>query len=178
MKKSNNPYTIPFVGLKNGEHTFNYVIDKDFFKDKIYSGVQESNINTLVTLAKEDHLLIFDVKMEGTINVPCDRCGDLFDFPVWGEQKLIVSLTNDKIEDEDEIVSLSLSASEIDISQYIYEYVNLLLPQKRVHPTKEDGSSGCNLESLKVLNKLTEKEEATEKENDPRWDALKKIKKN
>ena len=114
--------------------------------------------------------------MEGTINVQCDRCGDPFDFPVWGERKFIVSLTNDKFDDGDDIASLSLDASEIDISQNLYEYVNLLLPQRRIHPSKEDGTSGCNAEALKILNKFSEKEE--ENKIDPRWDALKKIKQN
>ena len=99
---------------------------------------------------------------------------DPFDFPVWGERKFIVSLTNDKFDDGDDIASLSLEASEIDISQNLYEYATLLLPQRRIHPAKEDGTSGCNANALKILNKLTTKEE--EQATDPRWDALKKIK--
>ncbi|TAL62834.1 MAG: DUF177 domain-containing protein [Bacteroidetes bacterium] len=176
MKKSGNPYLIQFVGLKDGEHRFDYVIDDAFFKDREYSEVQKAHIDTQVILTKATHLLVFDIKMEGTINVPCDRCGDPFDFPVWGERKLVVSLTNDKFDDGDDIVSLSLEASEIDISQTLYEYINLLLPQRRIHPVEEDGTSGCNENALKTLNKLSEKEE--EQKTDPRWDALKKIQQN
>lgn len=173
MKKLSNPYIIPFAGLKNGEHRFEYVIDDEFFKGKDYSEIQKSYIDTIVTLKKETHLLVFDIIMEGTINVMCDRCGDAFNFPVWGEQKLIVSLTNDKFEDDD-IVSLTFDSSEIDISQYLYEYVTLLLPQRRVHPEKEDGTSGCNPDTLKTLNKLSVNE--TKDKTDPRWEALKTIK--
>lgn len=176
MKKSGNPYIIPFVGLKNGEHRFDYVIEDAFFKAREYSEVQQARIHTQVILTKEPSLLIFDIKMEGTINVLCDRCGDPFDFPVWGERKYIVSLTNEKFDDGDDIASLSRDASEIDISQTLYEYAILLLPQRRIHPTKEDGTSECNQEALKILNKLSEKEE--EPAADPRWEALKKIKKN
>ena len=174
MKKSSNPYLIQFAGLKNGEHKFDYVIDDAFFKDKQYSEVQNAHIFTHVTLTKEINFLVFDIKMEGTINVMCDRCGDPFDFPVWGERKLVVSLTNDKFEDGDDIVSLSLDASEIDISQTLYEYVNLLLPQRRIHPAKEDGTDGCNANALKILNKLSIKEEETK--IDPRWEALQALK--
>ena len=174
MKKSSNPYIIQFAGLKDGEHRFDYVIDDAFFKTRNYSEVQKAHIVTQVTLTKAINLLVFDIKMEGTINVPCDRCGDPFDFPVWDEKKLIVSLTKDKFEEGDDIVSLSLEASEIDISQNLYEYANLLLPQRRIHPSKEDGTSGCNENALKILNKLSTKEE--EKKIDPRWEALSKIK--
>lgn len=176
MKKSANPYIIPFVGLKDGEHRFDYVIEDTFFKDWEYSEVKQARIHTQVVLTKAPNLLVFDIKMEGTINIPCDRCGDSFDFPVWGERKFIVSLTNDKFEDGDDIMSLSLEASEIDISQNLYEYINLLLPQRRIHPAKEDGSTGCNPEAIKILNKFSAKEE--EPATDPRWDALKKIKQN
>ena len=172
MKKLSNPYLIPFAGLKSGEHVFHYVIDEAFFKEREYSEVQKSRINTTVTLNKETNLLVFDVKMEGTIDVMCDRCGDNFDLPVWGENKLVVSMTNDRFENENDIVSIPLDSAEIDISQFLYEYVSVLLPQRRVHPDKENGSSGCNPEALKTLNKLVEKEKKT----DPRWDALNKFK--
>ena len=168
---------IPFAGLKNGEHNFDYVIDDVFFKEREYSEVQHAKIKTNVSLSKEINLLMFDIKMEGTIHVMCDRCGDYFNLPVWGENKLIVSLTNDRFENEDDIVSIPLASSEIDISQYLYEYVTLLLPQRRIHSNKEDGTSGCNTEALKILDKLSEKEK--DKKINPIWEELKtKIKNN
>ena len=172
MKKLSNPYLIPFAGLKIGEHNFDYVIDDDFFKEREYSEVQHTKIKTSVKLSKEVNILVFDIKMEGTINVMCDRCGDPFDLPVWGENKLIVSLTNDKFENETDILALPIASSEIDISQYLYEYVSILLPQRRIHPVKENGTSGCNPEALKTLNRFSE----SEKKTDPRWDALTKLK--
>ena len=177
MKKLSNPYLIQFAGLRNGEHAFDYVIDDSFFKQREYSEVQHAHIVTHVTLRKETHLLVFDIKMEGTINVMCDRCGDYFDLPVIGENKLIVSLTNDRFENETDIVSIPIDSSEIDISQYLYEYVSMLLPQRRVHPDKENGESGCNPEALKMLNKLSE--EKQKKRINPIWEELKsKIKNN
>lgn len=175
MKKLSNPYLIPFAGLKTGQHTFDYVIDDSFFKERDYSEIQHARIKTNVTLNKEINLLVFDIKMEGTTNVMCDRCGDNFDFPVWGENKLVVSLTNDKFENETDIVAIPIDSSEIDISQYLYEYVSMLLPQRRVHAGKEGEANGCNPEALKILNKLSENE--SEKKTDPRWDALTKLKK-
>jgi len=176
MKKLNNLYLISFTGLKNGEHKYDYVIDNAFFKQREYSEIQQAHIDVKVTLTKETNLLVFDIKMGGTINVMCDRCGDYFDFPVWGENKLVVSLTNDRFENEVDILSIPIDSSEIDISQYLYEYVSVLLPQRRIHPDKEDGTSGCNADTLKILNTLSEKKE--ENKIDPRWEALKKIKHN
>lgn len=177
MKKLSNPYLIQFAGLRNGEHVFDYVVDDSFFKKREYSEVQRALINTHIVLTKETHLLVFDIKMEGTINVMCDRCGDSFDLPVIGENKLIVSLTNDRFENETDILSIPIDSSEIDISQYLYEYIAMLLPQRRIHPDKEDGTSGCNPEAMKILNKLSSEER--EKKINPIWEELKsKIKNN
>lgn len=175
MKKLSNPYLISFSGLKDGEHKFDYLIDDAFFKNRDYSEVKSARIETDVLMTKSTNLLVFDVKMEGTIQVECDRCGDEFPFPVWGERKLIVSLTNDRFDEGDDIVSIPLESSEIDITQYLYEYIILLLPQRRIHPDKEDGSSGCNPEAIKMLDRLSAREDD---KSDPRWDALKNIKQN
>ncbi len=69
-----------------------------------------------------------------------------------------------------EIVTIPKTESNIDLSQYIYEYINLMLPIKKVHPDDEDGNSTCNKEMTDRLNKYSEQK------SDPRWDALKDIK--
>lgn len=156
---------------------FDYVIDDSFFKEREYSEVQRAQIKTHVVLKKETHLLIFEIKMEGTIHVMCDRCGDYFNMPVWGENKLIVSLTNDRFEGEDDIVSIPIDSSEIDLTEHLYQYAATLLPQRRVHADNEDGTSACNPIALKMLREFSV-EEQKQKVN-PIWEALKnKIKNN
>ncbi|MFH1005336.1 MAG: DUF177 domain-containing protein [Bacteroidota bacterium] len=172
MKNLNNPYIISFAGLKNGEHIFKFHICNSFFQERDYSEIKKANIIAHVTLLKEPDVFIFTFKLEGTINVFCDRCGDDFDMPVWGEQKLIANMTNDVYEEGDDIISISSADSEIDISHFLYEYIFLLLPVRRVHPDKENGTSTCNSESLKIINKFLK----NKKQIDHRWDALKKIK--
>jgi len=64
------------------------------------------------------------------------------------------------------VVVIPRTESNLDISGYIYEYINLLLPIKKSHQHIED----CD-------QKMIEKIENHEKQNtDPRWDALKKLK--
>ena len=55
------------------------------------------------------------------------------------------------------------------ISNFIYEYIMLLLPYKRVHPEGEDL---CDQEVVDKLN------QHTQNESDPRWAALKELKNN
>ena len=75
------------------------------------------------------------------------------------------------MEENDEIVVIPEHDYEIDLSQYLYEYINLILPYRKVHGEDENGNSLCNPDIIKKIEEHTE-EEAT----DPRWDALKKLK--
>jgi uncharacterized metal-binding protein YceD (DUF177 family) len=59
---------------------------------------------------------------------------------------------------------------QIDISHFIYEYVILSVPFKRVHGTDDQGKSLCNPQSLRILEALKD-----EHPSDPRWEALKNL---
>jgi uncharacterized protein len=103
----------------------------------------------------------------------CDRCLDEFDLPLKYQWKLFFKFGEESYELTDEIIILSSSVHEINISQFIYEYIHLALPYRRIHPDI-NGASGCNkgmiqkLESLKI-------DEIKEKNYNPSWDKLKEI---
>ena len=86
--------------------------------------------------------------------------------PVKGEFRLIVKFGDDYEEESDEVVVIPKTESRIDVSQYIYEYINLLLPIQRMHAEVED----CDPEIVKKINTHSKPEV------DPRWEALKNIK--
>jgi uncharacterized metal-binding protein YceD (DUF177 family) len=77
------------------------------------------------------------------------------------------------IEDIDpDIISVPADEHELDLQQQIYEFIMLALPIKRVHPADINRKSTCDPVMLKKLEELMIEEE---KENDPRWDELKKL---
>jgi DUF177 domain-containing protein len=83
---------------------------------------------------------------------------------------------SDSEDEDDDIITIAANEHELDLSQYIYEYITLSLPIKRVHPEDEKGNSTCNKEVLKKLEKFLIEEE--NKNTDPRWNGLKNIKLN
>ena len=163
---------IPFTSLKTGKHEFEYEIGDKFFEEIDYSEVKKSSVNVEVELDKQSTLLVLDFKIEGTVEVPCDRCGDDFDKDIESEYQLVFKLNAEKYEEGDDVVYLPASEYEIDISQFIYEYILLSVPQHRVHPKGK-----CNKEALKKLKELSANAN-NEEQTDPRWDALKSIKLN
>ena len=101
-----------------------------------------------------------------------------FDLPIEGKYKLIVKVGgNDNTNDDDDIITIAANEHQLDLSQYLYEYITLSLPIKRTHPLDKKGKPSCDKKMLKQVQQFLTKEEKTES-TDPRWNDLKKIKLN
>ncbi|MGI8891930.1 MAG: YceD family protein [Bacteroidia bacterium] len=173
--ESLSKYIIPFSGLSQGIHEYEYHIDKDFFAELEYSLLSESSVDVKVSMNKTETMLLLDFDIEGTVNLQCDRCTDYFDLPVKGRNKLIVKFGEATVEENDLILILSDKEHELNISQYIYEYINLLVPMRHLHQDDAKGNSTCNQEMLDIIEKVSHKQKDPD-EIDPRWEALKKLK--
>lgn len=174
-------YIIPFVGLSVGEHLYEYEIDGRFFDDFEFSEIHESAIILKINLLKQSTMMVLMFDIKGTVQADCDRCTETFNLPIEGEYKLIVKVGgSDTGNEDDDIITVAANEYELDLTQYIYEYIALSLPIKRVHPDNKKGESTCNKEMLEKLSIFLTEEEKDEKieENpstDPRWDDLKNI---
>ena len=175
--KVNKDFLIPFVGLKQGKHQFEFDINKKFFDDFGFDEYNDVNVKVNLVLEKKSTMLELVFKHKGTVNVPCDLSNEDFDLPVKGELNLIVKFGDEFNNDNDEMLVLPHGEYQVDVSQYIYEMIVLSVPTKRIHPGIKDGTH-----NVAILNKLEElapkeqyKEIEEEESTDPRWDSLKKL---
>lgn len=175
--KSTNEYLIPFIGLKLGKHQFDYIIEKKFFDEFSFDEFENCEIKVNVVLEKKSTMLEILFKHAGTVNVPCDLTGEMFDLPIKGKLKLIVQFGDEFNNDNDELLILPHGEHQIDLSQYIYEIIVLSIPHKRIHPGVKDGTLQSEaLEKLKDLQvKEIKEKDKKEDDTDPRWDELKKL---
>ncbi|MEN8224540.1 MAG: DUF177 domain-containing protein, partial [Bacteroidota bacterium] len=139
--KALKEYVIPFVGLKEGVHDYSYEIDGKFFESFEYSEIDNGKIHADVQMDRQERMLIFEFKMKGFVIVPCDRCLEDMEYPLEVKERLIVKFGQEYEEETEEILIIPETVSQIDISGFIYEYIMLALPLKRVHP---DGVESCN----------------------------------
>ncbi len=65
-------FLIPFVGLKQGKHQFEYQIDKTFFEAYNFDEYNDVAVKVDLVLDKKSTMLELAFKHKGTINVPCD----------------------------------------------------------------------------------------------------------
>lgn len=173
MKGYWNQFVIPFKGLKDDTHSFNFEIDGRFFEAIEHSLLDDGNVDVHLEMDKKPNMLVLKFKIQGTVRLQCDRCLEIYDQPVEGEKMLVVKFSEFEEEVSDEIIVLSMEAFELDVGLYIYEYINLLLPIRHVHP---DGQ--CNPDMIEKLEEEKYKQAEQEEEIDERWKALEELKKN
>ncbi|NHF59013.1 DUF177 domain-containing protein [Flavobacteriaceae bacterium TP-CH-4] len=167
-------YSIPFSGLKQGKHEFDYLIENRFFETFGYGEFNAAMVNVTVYLNKTSTMLELTFKEKGSVNVDCDLTNEPFDLPIESTMDLVVKFGEVYNDENDEILIIPHGEHQINVAQYIYEMLVLAVPQKRVHPGVADGTLKSKaLDTLRTLQPKEEKE--ITKENDPRWDALKKL---
>jgi uncharacterized metal-binding protein YceD (DUF177 family) len=165
-------YTILLSGLKEGHHTIDFEIDKEFFEKVEESEVKEGSLIANVEMDKRSSHLDMLIKVSGSVRISCDRCLEMFSQPVYSNNRLLVKFGKSIEEIDPDILSLPPDTCELDLQQQIYEFIILALPIKRVHPPDKNGKSTCDPVMLKKLEELIVEEG---NENDPRWDELKKL---
>ncbi|WP_248282084.1 YceD family protein [Mucilaginibacter robiniae] len=167
-------YAIPFTGLKLGKHQFEYVIGSDFFNDFDYSLVKKVNLQCQVELEKQETMLILNFHINGTIDLTCDRCLSEYPQHIDIREQQVAKFSEEEIDADEEIITLTKNDTEINIAGLIYEYVTVAVPFIAVCDN-EGNTPYCDKDMLDRLNKLSSSDEQ-EKSTDPRWDALKKLK--
>ena len=166
-------YVISFAGLKEGRHEFEFDVDDSFFDQFDSSEIKKGKLSVDVILLKNSQVLEMSFNIDGSVKTICDRCLDEFDLPLKYQGKLFFKFGEESYELTDEIIILSSSEHEINISQFIYEYIHLALPYRRIHPDIS-GTSGCNKGMIQKLESLII-DEIKEKNYNPSWDKLREI---
>lgn len=163
-------YKLQFGGLSMGEHQFEFDINSTFFEQFSESDIKKANIHVSVLLVKQNSLMHLVFHFEGTVALACDRCLVDYDCPISGDEKLVIKHGNPE-ESNDEIVVLREGLEEVDLSQYLYEYIVLAVPYKKV-PCEDLESADvvCDEETLAKFN-----ETKVDTEPNPEWDKLKNI---
>lgn len=173
--KERKDFDIPFIGLKEGKHQFDYQIDNSFLEIFDFDEFNATDIKVSLEFHKKTTMLELFFKANGSINVNCDITNEPYDQPIEGSLDLIVKFGNEYNDENEEILIVPHGEYQINVAQYIYEMVVLAVPSKRIHPGIEDGTLKSEiLEKLEELQPGTEKKE-TEEEIDPRWNTLKKL---
>lgn len=169
-------FNIQFIGLKLGEHHFEYDIYKKFFDDFEFDEFNDASLETTLVFNKKTTLLELHFEISGTINVNCDISNEPYNQEISNSFDLVVNFGDEFNNENENILILPHGEFQINVAQYIYELIVLSVPTRLLHPGVIDGT--LNSEILDKLEELSPKD-LDEKNNnedvDPRWNTLKKL---
>lgn len=166
-------FKIDLKGLREGDTKITFRLDDDFFKAVNGSEVKSGLLDATLDIHRTASSYSIGFHAEGTVVVPCDICLEDMNQPVTAEGHLTARLGEEYSEDDD-LITVDKEQGLLDMSWFVYEFVALSVPIKHAHEEDE-----CNPDMIKALGKhITASTECDdeEKETDPRWNELKKLK--
>ena len=168
-------YTIPFSGLKEGEHLFDFIADDRFFAGFEESEMTKGSVAVQVKLEKRSTYLRLSFALKGEVELICDRCLENYLQPIKSSYPMLVKFSETETDDGDEVIYIHPGSHQVEVAGLIYEFVVLSIPIRHVHPEGKKGKSQCNQEMLHKLEEYKAPETEQSLEIDPRWNDLKKI---
>ena len=170
-------FYVDLKGLKGDTLELAFELDNKFFADIEGEEFQRGSVKASVTVKKGREVFDFVFALKGNVVVPCDRCLDDLVIEVETVNSLKVKL-GDNYADDGDVVIVPEADGGVNIAWYLYEFIALALPMKRVHAPGK-----CNHEMTNKLKKHgyrdedddCDNQEAGESVVDPRWEALKGI---
>jgi uncharacterized metal-binding protein YceD (DUF177 family) len=168
-------YSIRISGLGEGDHDFSFELDRQFFALFEHPEIENGNVHAEVILEKKQGVYSLHFTLKGEVEVECDRCLERFMTGISTTQSIFVKMGDVPGEIEDDVLMIGRDDHEVEVGQYLFEFIILALPYQKVHPDDAQGHSTCDPEMLKQLDAHRFREPDHEKKSDPRWDALKGI---
>ena len=171
-------YEIAFVGLKPGGHEFSYNITDQFFEPFQQQDFSNCHANIKLTLDKKTGFLLLKFEIGGKLEVICDRCNGKLPLNLWEEFNIIVKLVEDpelmnEQEEDPDVYYIARGEGHFDITNWLYEFINLSIPMQKVCEFEKMDGPLCNSAALEGLKKLKGDKENAE---NPIWKGLEKFK--
>lgn len=168
-------YAVRISGLGEGNHNFSFELDKQFFALFEHPDLENGQVRAEVMMEKKAGVMSLHFSLDGEVEVVCDRCLEKYMTGISTTQSLFVKTGDTPGELEDDVLMIGRDDHEIDVGQYLFEFIVLALPYQKIHPDDMQGNSTCDPDMLKHLDAHSHKETEQDKNGDPRWDALKGI---
>jgi len=165
MTKSSRDYVIPFIGLKQGTHTFEYHVKDAFFEGLEYSIIHSGDVHIDLVLDKKETMMIGNFSVQGKVNTACDRCAEPVNVPVRGTFQLVYKFGTEPSDDET-LVIIHPDSYEIDVKNDIYELLTVSMPLRCVHDEGECDPDMVDALNEYLLNPEYEDDEESDEDED------------
>lgn len=170
-------YTVNIIGLSNSIHRFEFSGGNEFFAQYGTALISEGAFTAVVSLDKRETMIEATFQIDGAARLICDRSLDPFDYGITVDKTLVFKYGDSDQELSDEIIMIHRDSDSLELGQYIFEFISLEVPIKKLHPRfleeedEDDDSQGKIIYTSKPPS-----DDDNGEDIDPRWEILKKLK--
>ncbi len=164
-------------GLRDGNHEFLFSLDSGFLTEFSRTFFDLPQLSVRVNLLTSETMIKADIKIEGKVELICDRSLDSFSHEVNESVIHFYKFGEEEKELSDELEIISKERVIIDLDQLIYDTVALSLPSKKLHPRFHAENVDEDTDGVMVYSSELSGEETGPTETiDPIWEKLKDLK--
>lgn len=178
--KELSKYNIDIYGLEDKQYVYEFESGDAFFEETEQDLIMQGHFKSRVALDKSATMIQLNFHIEGSVTLTCDRSLELFDEPFVSDERLILKFGDHDEELTEEIEIIGRNTNRVNVAKYIFEYIALSLPVKKIHPDlRDEDEDDDDEESVLVYSSdapAEDEDQPDEPSGDPRWDALKKLK--
>ena len=126
---------IPLKALTPGNHSFAFSVASDFFESFNNHDFRDAHIVVGIEVEKQPTWLRLEVDLAGSLVCSCDRClGDIVTPITYHAPLMVKFCSTERDEENDGILILHPTDTQLDLTQYIYDSVCVSLPMQLIHP--------------------------------------------
>ncbi len=174
-------YDINIQGLDLKRYEYDFTSGDRFFAALEQELISSGQVQTHLILDKSETMIRLHFTIQGHVGQVCDRSLDDYDELVDVKQDYTLKFADHNQELTDEIELIERGTAVINVARYIFEFISLSLPMKKLHPRfRNEDEQDDNDSDIKLIYR-SDSDEPTDADNgpvDPRWAALRKLSNN
>lgn len=175
LTKGLREFQIDVFSLSQKLHEFEFEITDKLFSIYDQSIVKKGRGICKLSLQKAETMMTLHFDIDVEVELTCDRSLEKFWHPIRLNEKIIIKFGNDNYSLSEDVIVMRNDTPSLNVSGFIYEFIMLAVPMKKLHPLFENEVGQPDLIYTSIEDPSTEEESGT---IDPRWEALKKLKGN
>lgn len=157
-------YIVDLKGMTDDNVSYRWQAGNDFFSAVQGPEIRQGQLDVALRVKKTSGAYELEFRLQGTVQVTCDRCLEPMDQPIDAQCTLRVKMGSEYA-DDGEVVTVPEREGTINVAWNIYEFAALQIPLRHVHPDGQCPAPTPDFSS----------EPSGEEKSDPRWAELRKI---
>src|SRR5436190_8564765 len=153
-------FGIEILKLETGKNYYEFDIESSFFGDFKDSFLEKGKLKASLMLDNSETLIQVNFVIDGYVELTCDRSLENFDYPISVNENLIFKFGDEFSELTEEIITIPRDLQTLNVAQYIYEFIGLAIPMKKLHPRfTEEEDENPDSEGILIYTTKSENDE-------------------